>query len=53
MKEVDIKIVETLRDRIMAIPIREYFEPNKRQIILNRMIEEFEKIGIKVRRYII
>jgi len=48
MKEIDIEVVEKLRDRIMAIPIREYFVPNKRKIILERIIEEFTKIGIKV-----
>jgi len=47
--EVTRKFIGMLRDRLMAIPIREYFEPNKRKIIADRIEEEFVKNGVKIK----
>lgn len=40
--------VETLRDRMMAFRIREFYTPQPRKVILDLMIEEFEKAGVEV-----
>ena len=47
--KVDKAFVERLRDRLMAIPIREYFVPNKRQAILDELIKKFNELGVEVR----
>ena len=43
------EFVEMLRDRLMAIPIREYFEPNRRKVIADRIAIEFIKNGVEVK----
>lgn len=44
------EFIEMLRDRLMAIPIREYFIPNRRKVIANRIAEELIKNGVEVVR---
>lgn len=46
--EVTEEFVEMLRDRLMTIPIREYFTPNKRKIIVDKIRETFIKHGVEV-----
>ena len=48
--EVTEEFVEMLRDRLMAIPIREYFIPNRREVIANKIKETFIKHGVGVVR---
>jgi len=40
--------IEILRDRIMAMPIKEYYTPNKRKVILDEMIIKFKEAGVKI-----
>ena len=47
--KVDMAFVERLRDRLMAIPIREYFVPNKRKAILDELIKKFKEQGVEIR----
>lgn len=42
------EFVGMLRDRLMAIPIREYFIPNRRKVIADRITEEFIKNGVEL-----
>ena len=46
--EISQESVEALRDRLMAIPIREYFVPNRRAVILEKIKEVLVKAGYKV-----
>ena len=46
--KVDMAFVGTLRDRLMAIPIREYFVPNKRKAIMDELIKKFNEQGVEV-----
>ena len=47
--KVDMAFVERLRDRLMAIPIREYFVKNRRQVILEELVKKFNELGVEVR----
>ena len=40
--------VELLRDRMMAIPIKEYFTPNKRQVIAKEIAAVLRRHGYEV-----
>jgi len=42
------EFVGMLRDRLMAIPIREYFIPNRRKVIADRIAKELIKNGVEV-----
>ena len=46
--KVDMAFVGTLRDRLMAIPIREYFVPNRRKAIMDELIKKFNEQGVEV-----
>ena len=45
---VDMAFLGTLRDRLMAIPIREYFVPNRRKVIMDELIKKFNEQGVEV-----
>lgn len=40
--------IELLRDRMMAIPIKEYYTPGKRQFIAKEIADVFTKHGYEV-----
>jgi len=47
--KVSMAFVERLRDRLMAVPIREYFVKNRRQAILDELVKKFKELGVEVR----
>jgi len=47
--KVDMAFVERLRDRLMAVPIREYFVANRRKAILDELVKKFNELGVEVR----
>jgi len=45
---VTMGFVEMLRDRLMAIPIREYYISNRRKVIADKLKETFIRHGVEV-----